>query len=70
MQVHGYLTVRDAHQGVARYMNFYNQIRPHRTLDGCTPDRGYWKNRRPHSLPLCRPSLLGITYEPPKSVQL
>ena len=41
MQVHAYETVRDAQQGVARYMNFYNQLRPHRTLDGRTPDRVY-----------------------------
>jgi len=39
-----YETVRDAHQGVARYVTFYNQIRPHRALDGRTPDRVYWDN--------------------------
>jgi len=37
--------VHDAHQGVARYVTFYNQIRPHRALDGRTPDHVYWENR-------------------------
>jgi putative transposase len=36
-----YETVRDAQDGIARYMSFYNQIRPHRALDGRTPDRVY-----------------------------
>jgi len=39
--LHAYETVRDAHQGVARYVTFYNQLRPHRALDGRTPDRVY-----------------------------
>jgi putative transposase len=43
--LHAYETVHDAHQGVARYVAFYNQIRPHRALDGRTPDRVYWENR-------------------------
>lgn len=41
VSLHAYETVREAHQGVARYMPFYNQIRPHRALDGRTPDRVY-----------------------------
>ena len=41
---HAYETVRDAQDGVARYMTFYNQIRPHRALDGRTPDRVYWEH--------------------------
>jgi putative transposase len=40
-----YETVGDAHQGLARYLQFYNQLRPHRALDGRTPDRVYWENR-------------------------
>ena len=40
-----YETVRDAQQGLARYRHFYNQLRPHRALDGRTPDRVYWENR-------------------------
>jgi len=31
--------------GVACYVTFYNQIRPHRALDGHTTDRVYWDNR-------------------------
>jgi putative transposase len=40
-----YETVGDAQQGLARYLHFYNQLRPHRALDGRTPDRVYWENR-------------------------
>ncbi len=43
--LHAYETVSNAHQGVARYVTFYNQIRPHRALDGRTPDRVYWENQ-------------------------
>ncbi len=47
--LHAYKTVHDAHQGVARYVTFYNQIRPHRALDRRTPDRMYWEKQ--HSQP-------------------
>ena len=40
-----YETVGDAQQGLARYLQFYNHLRPHRALDGRTPDRVYWENR-------------------------
>ena len=40
-----YETVRDAQQGLARYVQFYNHVRPHRALDGRTPNRVYWENR-------------------------
>ncbi len=40
-----YETVSAVNQGVARYLKFYNQQRPHRALDGHTPDRVYWGNR-------------------------
>jgi len=43
--LHAYETIRDAQDGVARYVTFYNQIRPHRALDGHTPDRVFWDNR-------------------------
>jgi putative transposase len=39
--LHAYETIRDAHHGVARYMAFYNQARPHRALDGRTPEDVY-----------------------------
>jgi putative transposase len=40
-----YETVSAASEGVASYLTFYNQQRPHRALDGRTPDRVYWENR-------------------------
>ena len=42
--LHAYETIRDAHQGVARYVTFYNQVRPHRALDGRTPEDVYCDN--------------------------
>jgi len=33
-----------ARQGVERYLTFYNQIRPHRALDGKTPEQVYCDN--------------------------
>ncbi|MGH8603493.1 MAG: integrase core domain-containing protein, partial [Gammaproteobacteria bacterium] len=43
--LHAYETVPDANQAVGRYLTFYNQLRPHRALDGRTPDRVYWENQ-------------------------
>ncbi len=40
-----YETVGNAQQGLARYLQLYNHLRPHRALDGRTPDRVYWENR-------------------------
>ena len=42
--LHAYETVGAAHQGLARYLTFYNQTRSHRTLDGQTPDGVYFDN--------------------------
>lgn len=42
--LHAYETVRDAQDGMVRYLTFYNQLRPHRALDGRTPDRVYWES--------------------------
>jgi putative transposase len=39
--LHAYETVHDAREGVARYLTFYNQVRPHRTLSGRTPEDVY-----------------------------
>jgi putative transposase len=36
-----YATVSAAHQGLERYLMFYNQTRPHQALDGQTPDQVY-----------------------------
>ena len=40
--VHAYDTVEAARQGVARYLTFYNETRPHQALDGQTPDQVYY----------------------------
>ncbi|NGZ10567.1 MAG: transposase, partial [Nitrospira sp. LK70] len=42
--LHAYETVRNAQEGVNRYMTLYHEIRPHRALDGRTPDRVYCDN--------------------------
>ena len=42
--LHAYETVSAAHQGLGRYLTFYNQTRPHRALDGHTPDGVYFNN--------------------------
>jgi putative transposase len=42
--LHAYETVGAAREGVARYLMFYNQQRPHRALDGQTPDQVYCTN--------------------------
>jgi putative transposase len=40
--LHAYDTVSDATAGLARYIDFYNRRRPHRALDGMTPDAVYF----------------------------
>ena len=40
-----YEMIHDAQAGIARYLTFYNESRPHRALDGHTPDRVCWDNR-------------------------
>jgi putative transposase len=42
--LHAYDTVNAAHQGLARYLMFYNQTRPHQVLDSQKPDRVYADN--------------------------
>ncbi len=42
--LHAYETVSAAQQGLERYVTFYNQTRPHRALDGHTPDGVYFDN--------------------------
>jgi putative transposase len=39
-----YDTVSAAPQGLARYLMFYNQTRPHQALEGQTPDQVYYDN--------------------------
>ena len=40
--LHAYDSVSEAKQKIAGYLNFYNQQRPHSTLDGQTPDSVYY----------------------------
>ena len=40
--LHGYETVSEVRQALARYFDFYNRRRPHSTLDGKTPDTAYF----------------------------
>jgi len=40
--LHAYVTVSDARTRIGRYLKFYNQKRPHSSLDGQTPDRIYF----------------------------
>ena len=39
-----YDSISAARQGVGRYLTFYNQTRPHRALDGKTPEEVYCDN--------------------------
>jgi putative transposase len=40
--LHAYESVAEVRQGLMRYFSFYNQRRPHRALEGRTPDRVYF----------------------------
>lgn len=42
--LHAYDSVSAARQGMERYFGFYNQKRPHKALDGKTPDDVYFDN--------------------------
>ena len=42
--VRAYDSISAARQGVGRYRAFYNQTRPHRGLDGKTPEEVYCDN--------------------------
>ncbi len=41
IDLHAYKSVQDARAGLTRYFTFYNHRRPHRALDGKTPDSVY-----------------------------
>ena len=40
--LHAYDSVTQARQGLERYFRFYNERRPHASLDGKTPDQVYF----------------------------
>lgn len=40
--LHAYDTVSDAAAGIGRYIDLYNQRRPHSKLDKMTPDEFYF----------------------------
>jgi putative transposase len=42
--LHAYDSVADAKARLARYIDFYNTRRPHRALDGATPDSVYFNS--------------------------
>jgi putative transposase len=42
--LHGYESVTAAREGIDRYVGFYNARRPHRALDGATPDTVYFNS--------------------------
>ena len=42
-----YDSISAARQGMGRYLTFYNQTRPHRALDGKTPEEVYCDNLTP-----------------------
>ena len=40
--LHAYDSVSQASSSISRYFDFYNQRRPHSSLDGMTPDQAYF----------------------------
>jgi putative transposase len=42
--LHAYESMNDANNHLRSFLKFYNSIRPHSSLDRCTPDSVYFKN--------------------------
>ena len=49
--LHDYTTLADAQAGIAKWIRFYNERRPHQTLDNRTPMEVY-RGRRSNGRPL------------------
>jgi putative transposase len=45
--LHAFETGSEANKGIAKWVNLYNEQRPHSSLDDRTPDETYWKLPRP-----------------------
>jgi len=52
-----YQTVREAKEGISRYLVFYNQERPHQSLDYRTPGEVYCDSRNYKNRPICNLTL-------------
>lgn len=45
--LHAYSSVPEARAGIGKYIEFYNQRRPHSSLAGNTPDQAYFNQPKP-----------------------
>ena len=45
--LHAYATVSDAKAGIGKYLTFFNEKRPHSSLDGQVPDTVYFDSMPP-----------------------
>jgi len=45
--LHAFETSSHVRQGLKHWINFYNTLRPHSSLDDKTPDEAYWQKPRP-----------------------
>ncbi len=43
--LHAYDSMTIAKEGIAKYIRFYNETRPHSSLDGRTPDSVYFQSQ-------------------------
>jgi len=55
--LHDYQTVREAREGISKYLAFYNQERPHQSLDYRTPAEVYCDSKNYKNRPICNLTL-------------